>query len=105
MKITRLHFCGSVSYLCGPWLRKDNVHVPFPIVTEAEALLLEGTIPASASRLTMADTTISLGHGLRGLVPSTSGTVRLLSLWENVLQGQLHPHSPSYAVYLKRPRC
>eukprot|EP00971_Amphidinium_carterae_P343738 6483681-Amphidinium_carterae.1 len=37
----------------------------------------------------MADITISLGHGLRGLVPSISGTVGLLSLWENGLQGQL----------------
>eukprot|EP00971_Amphidinium_carterae_P247812 4920719-Amphidinium_carterae.1 len=61
--------------------------VAFP--TKAEALLHEGTIPESASRLTMADIIISLGHGLRGLLPSISGTVGLLSLWENALQGHM----------------
>eukprot|EP00971_Amphidinium_carterae_P306418 6089263-Amphidinium_carterae.1 len=78
-------------------MRKDVRFSP----TKAEALLHEGTVPKSASRLTMADITISLGHGLRGLLPSISGTVGLLSLWENGLEG----HLPSYAVYLKRPRC
>eukprot|EP00971_Amphidinium_carterae_P340030 6478178-Amphidinium_carterae.2 len=57
--------------------------------TKAEALLLEGTIPESASRLTVAEITISLGHGLRGLLPSILGTVGLLSLWENKLEGHL----------------
>eukprot|EP00971_Amphidinium_carterae_P260544 5169208-Amphidinium_carterae.1 len=57
----------------------------FAFSTEAEALFHEGTIPESASRLTMADITISFGHGLRGLLPSISGTVGLLSLWENRL--------------------
>eukprot|EP00971_Amphidinium_carterae_P032777 645305-Amphidinium_carterae.1 len=58
-------------------------------MTEAEALLLEGTIPASASRLTMANINVSLGHGLSGLLPSISGTVGLLSLGKNGLQGHL----------------
>eukprot|EP00971_Amphidinium_carterae_P323517 6429132-Amphidinium_carterae.3 len=44
----------------------------------------------SASRMTMAETTVSFGHGLKGLLPSISGTVSLLSLWENGLEGQLH---------------
>eukprot|EP00971_Amphidinium_carterae_P286618 5690181-Amphidinium_carterae.1 len=55
--------------------------------TKAEALLLEGTLPDSASRLTMADITISAGHGLRGSLPSISGTVGLLNLAENGLEG------------------
>eukprot|EP00971_Amphidinium_carterae_P289540 5749043-Amphidinium_carterae.1 len=37
----------------------------------------------------MAHITISLGHGLRGLLPSIRGTVGLLSLWENALEGHL----------------
>eukprot|EP00971_Amphidinium_carterae_P238344 4731674-Amphidinium_carterae.1 len=37
----------------------------------------------------MAEITISLGHGLRGMLPSISGTVGLLSLWENGLEGHL----------------
>eukprot|EP00971_Amphidinium_carterae_P230647 4577373-Amphidinium_carterae.1 len=37
----------------------------------------------------MADITISLGHGLRGWLPSISGTVGLLSVWENGLEGHL----------------
>eukprot|EP00971_Amphidinium_carterae_P246433 4894638-Amphidinium_carterae.1 len=59
------------------------------LLTKANALLLEGTLPESASRLTMADIAISLGHGLRGLLPSISGTVGLLSLFENGLEGHL----------------
>eukprot|EP00971_Amphidinium_carterae_P222750 4420655-Amphidinium_carterae.1 len=59
--------------------------------TKAEALLHEGTLPASASRLTMADITTSFGHGLRGVLPSVSGTMILLSLWENGLEGQIRP--------------
>eukprot|EP00971_Amphidinium_carterae_P193885 3847021-Amphidinium_carterae.1 len=57
--------------------------------TKAETLLHEGTLPESASRLTMADITMSFGHGLRGLLPSIPGTVRLLSLGENGLEGHL----------------
>eukprot|EP00971_Amphidinium_carterae_P166742 3304348-Amphidinium_carterae.1 len=57
--------------------------------TKADALLLEGTIPESATRLTMADIIISLGHGLRGWLPTIPGTVGLLSLWENGLEGHL----------------
>eukprot|EP00971_Amphidinium_carterae_P161072 3193886-Amphidinium_carterae.1 len=37
----------------------------------------------------MASITISFGHGLKGLLPSISGTVGLLSLWENALEGHL----------------
>eukprot|EP00971_Amphidinium_carterae_P095668 1893042-Amphidinium_carterae.1 len=37
----------------------------------------------------MAAITICLGHGLRGLLPSVSGTVGLLSVWENGLEGHL----------------
>eukprot|EP00971_Amphidinium_carterae_P099936 1976166-Amphidinium_carterae.1 len=37
----------------------------------------------------MADITISFGYGLRGLLPSITGTVGLLSLWENKLEGHL----------------
>eukprot|EP00971_Amphidinium_carterae_P194057 3850592-Amphidinium_carterae.1 len=37
----------------------------------------------------MADITLSFGHGLKGLLPSISGTVGLLSLWENALEGHL----------------
>eukprot|EP00971_Amphidinium_carterae_P327483 6458878-Amphidinium_carterae.1 len=37
----------------------------------------------------MLDITISFGHGLQGLLPSISGTVGLLSLWENALEGHL----------------
>eukprot|EP00971_Amphidinium_carterae_P056678 1120463-Amphidinium_carterae.1 len=32
---------------------------------------------------------ISIGHGLRGSLPSISGTVGLLRLWENGLEGHL----------------
>eukprot|EP00971_Amphidinium_carterae_P090604 1793588-Amphidinium_carterae.1 len=59
------------------------------LLTKATSLLLKGAIPESASRLTMADITISLGHGLRGLLPSISGTVGLVSVWENGLEGHL----------------
>eukprot|EP00971_Amphidinium_carterae_P095293 1885111-Amphidinium_carterae.1 len=50
----------------------------------------EGTIPESASRMTMSSIFMSLGHGLRGLLPSIPGTILLLSLWENGLEGHLH---------------
>eukprot|EP00971_Amphidinium_carterae_P248346 4930273-Amphidinium_carterae.3 len=51
----------------------------FPLIsTEAEALLHEGTVPECTSRLTVAYIAISFGHGLRGSLPSISGTVGLL---------------------------
>eukprot|EP00971_Amphidinium_carterae_P067601 1338694-Amphidinium_carterae.1 len=50
----------------------------------------EGTLPESASRMTMVEISVSLGHGLRGLLPAIPGTVSLLSLWENGLEGHLH---------------
>eukprot|EP00971_Amphidinium_carterae_P208438 4135614-Amphidinium_carterae.1 len=37
----------------------------------------------------MEEVIMSFGHGLRGLLPRIPGTMSLLSLWENVLQGQL----------------
>eukprot|EP00971_Amphidinium_carterae_P286361 5685611-Amphidinium_carterae.1 len=37
----------------------------------------------------MSDIIMSLGHGLRGLLPSIPGTMSLLSLWENGLEGHL----------------
>eukprot|EP00971_Amphidinium_carterae_P276454 5485896-Amphidinium_carterae.1 len=58
-------------------------------LTKATSLLLEGTIPEAASRLTMADIYIALGHGLKGLLPGISGTVRVLSVKENGLEGHL----------------
>eukprot|EP00971_Amphidinium_carterae_P042076 826465-Amphidinium_carterae.1 len=36
----------------------------------------------------MSDIIISFGHGLRGLLPSIPGTVGLLSLWDNGLEGR-----------------
>eukprot|EP00971_Amphidinium_carterae_P190490 3780486-Amphidinium_carterae.1 len=82
-------------------MRKNDVRLPFP--TKAEALLHEGTIPKSASKLTMADITISLGHGLRGSLPSIPGTLGWLSLWENGLEGHLPDlhmnHSSGLLVY------
>eukprot|EP00971_Amphidinium_carterae_P288172 5721134-Amphidinium_carterae.1 len=58
-------------------------------LTKADALLHEGTIPESASRLTTGDVAINVGHGLKGLLPSIPGTVGLLSLGENALEGHL----------------
>eukprot|EP00971_Amphidinium_carterae_P058823 1162913-Amphidinium_carterae.1 len=49
----------------------------------------EGTIPASANRMTLVEITVSFGHGLRGLLPNILGTLSLLSLWENGLEGHL----------------
>eukprot|EP00971_Amphidinium_carterae_P106931 2117861-Amphidinium_carterae.1 len=72
----KLRACGHAQRRCA-----------FALTTEAEGLLHEGTIPESASRLTMAEITMSFGHGLRGLLPSIPGTVGLLSLWENGLKG------------------
>eukprot|EP00971_Amphidinium_carterae_P292993 5817057-Amphidinium_carterae.1 len=53
-------------------------------------MLHEGTIPVSASRMTISDIIMSFGHGLRGLLPSIPGTMSLLSLWENSLEGHLN---------------
>eukprot|EP00971_Amphidinium_carterae_P204994 4068508-Amphidinium_carterae.1 len=53
-------------------------------------MLHEGTIPDSASRMTMSRAIMSFGHGLRGLLPKFPGTVSLLSLWENGLEGHMH---------------
>eukprot|EP00971_Amphidinium_carterae_P210806 4183071-Amphidinium_carterae.1 len=58
--------------------------------TKADAMLHQGTIPNTASRMTTAEIIVSLGHGLRGSLPSIPGTVFLLSLWENDLEGHLH---------------
>eukprot|EP00971_Amphidinium_carterae_P254898 5060020-Amphidinium_carterae.1 len=72
------------------------------MVTEAEALLLEGTIPASANRLTMANISIGFGHGLRGLLPRIPGTVGLLSLRDNWLEGhlpELHVHHGGHLLF------
>eukprot|EP00971_Amphidinium_carterae_P066179 1310845-Amphidinium_carterae.1 len=52
-------------------------------------MLHEGTIPDSASRMTMSEIMMSFGHGLRGILPSIPGTMSLLSLWENGLEGDL----------------
>eukprot|EP00971_Amphidinium_carterae_P001004 19856-Amphidinium_carterae.1 len=56
---------------------------------KANGMLHEGTIPESASRMTMAEIIVSFGHGLRGLLPSIPGTLALLSVWENGLEGIL----------------
>eukprot|EP00971_Amphidinium_carterae_P294050 5838366-Amphidinium_carterae.1 len=37
----------------------------------------------------MSDIIMSLGHGLRGLLPRIPGTMSLFSLWENGLEGHL----------------
>eukprot|EP00971_Amphidinium_carterae_P197876 3927162-Amphidinium_carterae.1 len=58
--------------------------------TKANAMQHEGAIPTSASRMTITEIVVSLGHGLKGLLPSIPGTVSLLSLWENSLEGHLH---------------
>eukprot|EP00971_Amphidinium_carterae_P320724 6374737-Amphidinium_carterae.1 len=57
----------------------------------------------------MADITISMGHGLRGVLPSIRGTVGLLSLWENALEGympELHmKHASTLLVYSNEFSC
>eukprot|EP00971_Amphidinium_carterae_P310878 6178077-Amphidinium_carterae.1 len=52
-------------------------------------MLHAGTIPESASRMSFLRIVVSLGQGLTGLLPSIPGTVSLLSIWENSLQGRL----------------
>eukprot|EP00971_Amphidinium_carterae_P290958 5777941-Amphidinium_carterae.1 len=49
----------------------------------------EGAIPKSASRMTMADNILSFGEGLRGLLPSIPGTLSVLSVSENALEGHM----------------
>eukprot|EP00971_Amphidinium_carterae_P104124 2062131-Amphidinium_carterae.1 len=49
----------------------------------------EGAIPKSANRMTRAENVLSLGHGLRGLLPSIPGTLSALSLPENGIEGHL----------------
>eukprot|EP00971_Amphidinium_carterae_P333923 6468947-Amphidinium_carterae.1 len=56
---------------------------------KASGMVHEGTIPESASRMTMAEIILSFGHGLKGLLPSIPGTVLLLSLCDNSLEGHL----------------
>eukprot|EP00971_Amphidinium_carterae_P077768 1537768-Amphidinium_carterae.1 len=48
------------------------------IGTKADGMHHEGAIPESASRMTMADNIVSLGHGLTGLLPSIPGTLSAL---------------------------
>eukprot|EP00971_Amphidinium_carterae_P346447 6487902-Amphidinium_carterae.1 len=58
--------------------------------TQAHAMVLEGTLPNSASRMTFRQIVLSFGHGLRGWLPHIPGTMSLLSVWENALEGHLH---------------
>eukprot|EP00971_Amphidinium_carterae_P185927 3691102-Amphidinium_carterae.1 len=81
--ISHNHLAGSIpQQLLGGW-------DPLQKAVVANQLLLEGTIPESASRMTVAEIILSFGHGLRGLLPSIQGTVTVLSLWENSLEGHL----------------
>eukprot|EP00971_Amphidinium_carterae_P024548 483929-Amphidinium_carterae.1 len=64
-------------------------HVRFAGPTKVDGMHHEGAIPESASRMTMADNVVSLGHGLKGLLPSIPGTLSALSLSENKLEGHL----------------
>eukprot|EP00971_Amphidinium_carterae_P231240 4588900-Amphidinium_carterae.1 len=58
-------------------------------VIVASGMHHEGTIPACASRMSIPLTSLAFGHGLRGPLPSIPGTVELLSVWQNSLQGHL----------------
>eukprot|EP00971_Amphidinium_carterae_P006407 126423-Amphidinium_carterae.1 len=49
----------------------------------------EGTIPVCARRLSSPWSRVALGRGLRGPLPRISGTVELLSLFGNTLEGHL----------------
>eukprot|EP00971_Amphidinium_carterae_P037319 733613-Amphidinium_carterae.1 len=51
--------------------------------------LHEGTMPASLSRLSANDPTLVFGHGLAGTWPQVPGTLYVLSLPQNALQGHL----------------
>eukprot|EP00971_Amphidinium_carterae_P089163 1764555-Amphidinium_carterae.1 len=57
--------------------------------TQVEGMFHAGTIPESAGRMTVAEIIACFGHGLRGLLPSFLGTVFLLNLWDNGLEGHL----------------
>eukprot|EP00971_Amphidinium_carterae_P260585 5170151-Amphidinium_carterae.1 len=58
-------------------------------VVVASEVLHEGTIPATLSRMTITKIHVALGHGLSGPLPSIPGTVSLLSVWQNGLNGNL----------------
>eukprot|EP00971_Amphidinium_carterae_P046046 906013-Amphidinium_carterae.1 len=57
--------------------------------TKVGGMFHEGAIPDSASRITISDIMLNLGHGMRGLLPRMPGTMSHLSLWENGLEGHL----------------
>eukprot|EP00971_Amphidinium_carterae_P293818 5833076-Amphidinium_carterae.1 len=73
--------------MIGLFTYADHICPAWP--TKADGMHHEGAIPKSASRMTMADNIVSLGHGLRGLLPSIPGTLSALSLSENPLDGHL----------------
>eukprot|EP00971_Amphidinium_carterae_P102632 2031609-Amphidinium_carterae.1 len=56
---------------------------------KADGMQHEGAIPKSATRMLAAFITLSVGHGLRGLLPSIPGTLLTLRLSENGLEGRL----------------
>eukprot|EP00971_Amphidinium_carterae_P080974 1601999-Amphidinium_carterae.1 len=59
---------------------------PMQKTVVANEVYHEGTIPASASRMTMLEIIVSLGHGLKGVLPSIPGTMAVFSVWENSLE-------------------
>eukprot|EP00971_Amphidinium_carterae_P174662 3462227-Amphidinium_carterae.1 len=68
----------------------------------ANELRLEGTLPKSAGRMSAAGIIMSVGHGLKGFLPRTIGTLDVLCLWENGLEGyfpELHI-SPSSVLFV-----
>eukprot|EP00971_Amphidinium_carterae_P156270 3098274-Amphidinium_carterae.2 len=73
--------------MIGLFTHADHVCLARP--TKADGMHHEGAIPKSASRMTLADNIVSLGHGLRGLLPSIPGTMSAVSLSENSLEGHL----------------
>eukprot|EP00971_Amphidinium_carterae_P215409 4275285-Amphidinium_carterae.1 len=50
---------------------------------------MTGAIPEVASRMTMPKIIMSLGNGLKGVLPSIAGTLVVLDLGENGLDGNL----------------
>eukprot|EP00971_Amphidinium_carterae_P057984 1146865-Amphidinium_carterae.1 len=74
-------------------LGMEWVTTTFAWPTKADGMHHEGAIPKSASRMTWKDNIVSLGNGLRGLLPRIPGTLSVLSVSENGLEGhmpQLH---------------
>eukprot|EP00971_Amphidinium_carterae_P339279 6476964-Amphidinium_carterae.1 len=78
-------FDGVVLYLeewhvlfdrIGLFMHAEHARLAQP--TEADGMHHEGAIPKTASRMTRADNIVSLGHGLRGLLPSIPGTMSAL---------------------------